>query len=257
MKKNCRFVSIQIQNLNKMILIVLGIIAAIGFAFLVIKFVPQKLNWLVSILLLGLSAFLAYSIYDSIMGPIRFNIEKKVRYAKVIENLKMIRDAEEAHKTILGGYERDGAKLVKFIDTAKFAITNTHNELIEVNKGTKWQPIMVEIEQKVIDTTGYESVKEILFAKRDYTQMLKVPGTSEEFKITVGFITKIAGLELPVFEAKVDKQAILSDLNISLVKQEREAIGGDEVKGPNLSVGSLEEVSSNGNWPPFYDKKVN
>ena len=86
--------------------------------------------------------------------------------------------------------------------------------------------------------------------------MLKVPDTNEEFKITVGYIQKVAGLEVPVFIAKVDKAVILQDLNSHLVGQEKEAIGGDEVKGPYLSVGSLEEVNSNGNWPPFYDKKV-
>ena len=66
----------------------------------------------------------------------------------------------------------------------------------------------------------------------------------------------MAGLQVPVFEARIDKELILSDLDRSLVKQEREAIGGDEVKGAYLSVGSLEEVNSNGNWPPFYDKNV-
>jgi hypothetical protein len=45
-------------------------------------------------------------------------------------------------------------------------------------------------------------------------------------------------------------------MDISLVKQEKESLAGDEVKGPYISVGSMEEVSSNGNWPPYYDKIV-
>ena len=191
------------------------------------------------------------------MAPIRFNTEKKIRYAKVIQNLRMIRDAQDAHKTITGEYERSGEKLIKFLDTAKFAITNTHNEIKTVNKGTKWQPIMVEIEEKVTDTTGYEAVKESVFQNRDYTKMLMVPNSEETFKITVGYIQKVAGLEVPVFIAKIDKAIILEGLDNHLVEQEKEAIGGDEVKGPFLSVGSLDEVNSNGNWPPFYDKKSN
>ncbi len=236
--------------------IIAGIIFTVLAAFLIIKYIPIKLQWLVSLVLLSLAVFLGYSIYDSIMGPIRFNTEKKVRYAKVINHLRMIRDAEEAHKTITGTYERNGEKLIKFIDTAQFAITNTHNEIVEVNKGTKYQPIMVEIEQKVTDTTGYESVKNTLFNKRDYTKMMQVPDTDASFKLSVGFIRKVAGLELPVFQASVDKAIILKGMSKSLINQEKEAIGGDEVKGPLLSVGSLEEVNSNGNWPPFYDKKV-
>tara|TARA_B100000809_G_scaffold144339_1_gene141939 strand:- start:29498 stop:30223 length:726 start_codon:yes stop_codon:yes gene_type:complete len=238
------------------ITLIAGIIVAVIVAILIMKFIPLKLQWLVSIVLISLAGYLGYSIYNSIMGPIRFNIEKKIRYAKVIDNLRMIRDAQDAHKTITGGYERNGEKLIKFLDSAEFAITNTHNVVKEVNKGSKWQPIMVEIEVKVTDTTGYESVKETVFAKRDYKQMLSVPGTNVNFKVTVGYIEKIAGLELPVFLAKVDKALILKGLDKHLIGQEREAIGGDEVKGEYLSVGSLEEVNSNGNWPPFYDKKA-
>ena len=236
--------------------IIAGILFTVIAAFLIIKYIPIKLQWLVSLVLLSLAGFLGYSIYDSIMGPIRFNTEKKVRYAKVINHLRMIRDAEEAHKTITGSYERNGEKLIKFIDTAQFAITNTHNEIVEVNKGTKYQPIMVEIEQKVTDTTGYESVKNTLFKNRDYNIMMQVPNTDASFKLSVGFIRKVAGLELPVFQASVDKAIILKGMSTSLINQEKEAIGGDEVKGPFISVGSLEEVNSNGNWPPFYDKKV-
>jgi len=238
------------------IILLAGIVGTVLIAILIMKFIPLKLQWLVSLVLLSLAGFLGYSIYNSIMGPIRFNIEKKVRYAKVIDHLRMIRDAEEAHKKITGKYERNGDKLIKFLDTAQFAITNTHNEIIEVNKGTKWQPIMVEVEKKVTDTTGYESVKNTVFENRDYRKMLEIPGTNSKFEIKTGFLLKVAGLEVPVFEAKVDKSLLLSDLDKSLVNQEREAIGGDEIKGPYISVGSLEEINSNGNWPPFYDKKV-
>jgi hypothetical protein len=237
------------------ITLIAGIVVAALLAILIMKFIPLKRQWLVSIVLIAAAGYLGYSIYDSIMAPIRFNVEKKIRYAKVIDHLRMIRDAQDAHKSITGKYERDGENLIKFLDTAEFAITNTHNEIRTVNKGSKWQPIMVEIEVKVTDTTGYESVKETVFNNRDYNQMLQVPETGTEFKITVGYIQKVAGLEVPVFIAKVDKNVILKGLNSHLIGQEREAIGGDEVKGEFLSVGSLEEVNSNGNWPPFYDKK--
>lgn len=237
------------------ITLIAGIVVAALIAILIMKFIPLKLQWLVSIVLISLAGYLGYSIYNSIMGPIRFNQEKKVRYAKVIDHLRMIRDAQDAHKTVTGKYERNGEKLIQFIDTAKFAITNTYNVVKEVNKGSKWQPIMVEVEMKVTDTTGYESVKDKLFTGRDYKKMLHVPGTDAKFSITVGYLEKVAGLELPVFLAKIDKEVVLKGLDVHLIRQEKEAIGGDEVKGEFLSVGSLEEVNSNGNWPPFYDKK--
>ena len=232
-----------------------GIIGTVLIAILIMKYIPLKLQWLVSLVLLSLAGYLGYAIYDSIMGPIRFNIEKKVRYAKVVDNLRMIRDAEEAHKKITGLYEKDGEKLIKFLDTAKFAITNTHNILKKVNKGSKYQPIMVDVEVKVTDTTGYESVKETVFENRNYSKMLTIPGADgAKFEIKTGFLIKVAGLEVPVFEVKVDKAILLTDLDKSLVNQEKEAIGGDEIKGEFISIGSLEEINSNGNWPPFYDK---
>uniref|UniRef100_A0A2B4R9T9 Chaperone protein DnaK n=1 Tax=Stylophora pistillata TaxID=50429 RepID=A0A2B4R9T9_STYPI len=179
------------------------------------------------------------------MAPIKFNQKKKIRYAKVIKKLKMIRDAQDAHKTVTGDFESNPQELIKFIDSANFAITNTRNEVVKVNKGTKWQPIMVEVEKRVTDTTGYESVKERLFANRDYQNMFKVEGTDIKFNIEVNKLEKMPGFYVPVFEVKIDKAVILKGLDKNLIREEKEAIGGDEVQGAFISIGSLEEVSSN------------
>ena len=57
--------------------------------------------------------------------------------------------------------------------------------------------------------------------------------------------------------AKVSKKPILKGLSNALVKQELEAIETDQVKGEFVSVGSLLEVTTAGNWPPSYDKAEN
>lgn len=44
-------------------------------------------------------------------------------------------------------------------------------------------------------------------------------------------------------------------MNESLVKQELEVIESDQIKGEYVSVGSLDEVTTGGNWPPSYDKR--
>jgi type II secretory pathway component PulJ len=98
-----------------------GILGAVLIAILIMKYIPLKLHWLVSLVLMSIAVVLGYAIYNSVMGPIRFNEDKKVRYAQVIENLRMIRDAQEAHKTIRGSYEKDGEKLIQFLDSAQFA----------------------------------------------------------------------------------------------------------------------------------------
>lgn len=236
--------------MTTILIIVAGIIVTFLLAYAIVNFIPRKLHWIISILLIAIAAFLVYKINFEIQKPINFNKEKKVRYAKVIEQLKMLRDAEVAHKKVTGTYTNNGEGLIKFIDTAKFALTQTRNVPQTINVGGG---ITKEIEIRVIDTIGYEDVKG-QFIGKDYQNMLNIPGTTEKFKIEVGEIEKIAGLKAPVFEIKVDKGLILEGMDMNLVKQEKEAIGGEEIRGEYIRVGSLGEVSEDGNWPPFYDK---
>lgn len=234
--------------------IILAVAVAVGLAIVVVKFLPLKLRWVASLVLLLLSVFLVYKIYDGVMRPINFNKEKKVRFAKVIESLKIIRDAEIAYYEVNGNYTDKEEVLISFIDSAKRAIVEMRDTLIKVNKGTKWQPVMVEVEKRVKDTIAYEPIL-VQFKDRDYKNMFNVPGVDgKKFELQVASVEKIAGLQVPVFEAKTDKEAILKGMDRSLVKQEKEAITTDEIKGEFVSVGSLSEVTTGGNWPPSYDK---
>ena len=61
------------------------------------------------------------------------------------------------------------------------------------------------------------------------------------------------GYKVPVFEVKVAKNIVLHDQNQDLVKQENETVSVDGVNGPALILGSLTEVSTNGNWPTIFD----
>ena len=185
------------------------------------------------------------------MGPIKFNKEKVIRYSPVISNLKTIRDAQLAHKKVTGNFSNNPSNLIKFIDTAKFAVTKVENIVIQVNKGTAQQPIMVEEEMRVTDTIGYKDVKAD-FAGRDYSKMFTVPGTDAQFEIKTGFVEKVQGVKSPVFLVQVAKEKVLEGLPRHLIKQEIEALA-PEVTGAFISVGSLEDVQTNGNWPQLYD----
>ncbi|MDG2193920.1 MAG: hypothetical protein P8K77_03510 [Polaribacter sp.] len=190
------------------------------------------------------------------MKPIHFNTNKKVIYAKVIQRLKVIRDAEIAHKEVTGNYTKDLQGLAQFIDTAQLAITDTKTVVVKINKGTRWQPIMVDVEKRVTDTIGYKPVLS-RFTGRNYQDMFKVPGTDKTFSVELGKIEKIPGLEVPVFEVKITKTDVLVGLDPYLISQELEAITNDQIKGAFISVGSLNEVTTGGNWLPFYDKADN
>ncbi|WP_435262839.1 hypothetical protein [Tenacibaculum sp. nBUS_03] len=236
--------------MNLLLIILAAVIVAFLLAVLIVKFVPLKMRWLVSILLLVATIFLGYKIYGGIMEPIKFDKDKKVRYAKVIKSLKLIRDAQVKYKEAKGIYAKDKNVLINFIQSDSLAITETKNIEKEVDRGGG---IKVKVSEKVVDTIDYEPVLKH-FKGKDFQNMFNVPGTDKQFELATDKIEKVPGLFVPVFEAKIDKKPVLAGLNSSLVKIELEAIETDQVKGPYVSVGSLTEVTTGGNWPPFYDK---
>ena len=75
------------------------------------------------------------------MTPINFNKEKVVRFAKVIKNLKIIRDAQVDYYEVMGSYTDNEEVLISFIGAYKRAITEMRDTVIRVNKGTRWQPV--------------------------------------------------------------------------------------------------------------------
>ena len=235
------------------LIIIAGIVVTGILAYAIVNFIPRKFHWIISVVLIALAAFLIFKINFEIQKPVQFNKEKKVKFAAVIKNLKILRDAEVAHKKVTGKYTSNGEGLIQFIDTAKFALTQTRNVAKTIHVGGG---ITKEVEERVVDTIGYEDVKN-QFSGVDYKNMLTIPNTNQKFKIEVGEIEKIAGLFAPVFEIKVDKALILKGMDMNLIKQEKEAFGGEEVRGEYLRVGSLGEVSEDGNWPPFYDQRKN
>ena len=230
-------------------LIIIAAILVVGLlSYLIVNKVPKKLRPIISIILWVLIIFLGYKIYQSIMGPIEFNKEKKIRYALVVENLKTIRDAQVAHKEVTGNFTDKPANLISFIDTARFAITETKNIVITEQRGS----ITVDVEKRITDTIGFKDVR-ASFAGRDYKNMFKVPNTGVQFEIKTGWVEKVQGVKAPVFEARVDKAIVLEGLNKDLMRMEKESLGGAEVSGEYISVGSLENVNTSGNWPPSYD----
>ncbi|MEP2935674.1 MAG: hypothetical protein ABJM06_08140 [Gilvibacter sp.] len=214
------------------------------------KLVIQLVLWAIIILL-------GYLLFNSIYGPIQFNKVKEARYAKVIENLKDIRAAQLAHQEVTGKFANDFPGLVSFIDTAQFAITqrrDTSYADVEKNKAFGLTEGYF-INETLIDTLDFKAVKDSLFPSSDrYKTMMNIPveGVTEQFEMQAGTIEK-NDLKLAVFEAKVAKQVILHDRDQDLVAQEKQVVSVDQVNGAFITVGSMSEVNTNGNWPKNYD----
>ncbi|MDE3741221.1 hypothetical protein [Maribacter polysaccharolyticus] len=198
---------------------------------------------------------LAYLIYSSVTGPIEFKKVKQERFAKVVAKLKDIRNAQEAYKTANGTYANDFNSLIKFVDTGKYTITQQRDSsYMEMDK-TYGIELLKEI--KIIDTLGFVSVKDSLFKNDDrYKRLMDVPyGQGDaKFEMKAAIIDK-GGYKAPVFEAKVKKDVVLYDQPADLLARENAQVSVEEVNGPVIKVGSLDQVSTSGNWPPIYDKK--
>jgi len=236
--------------MSSLLIIIVSIILVALLAFLIVNKIPMKLKPLISLILWVVIIFLGYKVYTSIMKPINFNKEKVKRYAKVIDKLKIIRDAELAYGEVNRTFTADKQGLITFIDTAKFAKTEVKNIVVTEQRGR----ITVDVEKRVVDTVGFEPVINS-FKDRDYKNMFKVPGTNAEFELKSDVIEKVPGVKTSVFQARVPKKIVLQGMDKDLIKVEEEQLGGINVPGEYISVGSLTEVNSNGNWPPFYDGK--
>ena len=195
----------------------------------------------------------AYKIYDSINGPIKFN-QTKNRYAKVIDRLKDIRKSQIAHKDVKGVFSNN-LTVVKFIDEELLTLIEKRDSLI----WSMIEPIVSTCFVRSLSLTpSTVSFKDSLFKNSTrYQDMAYIPidGVRDSvFTINAEVINK-NGYKVPVFEVKVSKSVILFDQDTDLVQQENETVSVDGVNGPAIVLGSLSNVSTNGNWPTIFDAK--
>lgn len=239
----------------KLILIIIGIVIfTIAMVMLIDKFLPQKMKPVISIVLGLLSILFAYLIYQSITGPIRFQEVKEERFAEVIKTLKDIRLSQEAHKSVRGKYAGDFKSLVSFVDGAQYTITSQKDSSF-MRYNPNFQ-IDMPVDTVIVDTLGVRSVKDSLFKKDNrYKSMMNVPGVpGKKFEMKAAIIDK-GGYKAPVYEVKAAKNDLLADQPKDLLSRENAHNSVEEVNGTHITVGSLTQVSTSGNWPPIYDRK--
>lgn len=211
------------------------------------KIVLQIVLWVV----IGV---LSYLLFNAVYGEVKFNEIKEERYKMAIENLRDLRVSELAHKTVTGKYEADFDKLVRFLDTAKFTLTQRRDSIVPDVEQSKLIGVDINKEITIIDTLGFRSVKDSLFKGSDrYKTMINVPieGANAKFEIKTGTINK-SNIDFDVFEIKVLKEVLLFDQNKDYVNKEKQVVSVDGVNGEALIVGSLNQVNTNGNWPKSF-----
>ncbi|WP_019039611.1 hypothetical protein [Psychroflexus tropicus] len=207
------------------------------------KIVIQLVLWVV----IGV---LGYFTFKAVYGPVEFNKIRDSRYVDVVEKMKDIRDVQLAHREIVGNYEDNFQDLIKFIDTAEYVITQRRDTTYLDEEYKKTYGVDQYIEDFVIDTLSFAPVKDSIFGTSDrYKDLMYIPNTdNEEFKIDAGYLVE-EGDSIPVFEVRAPKDLILADQPRDLVIQEKQTMSVDGVDGPAITVGSMKQVKTNGNWP--------
>ncbi len=193
------------------------------------KLVIQLLLWVVIL-------FLGYMVFDAVYEPVQFNEVKEKRYRKVIGNLIDIRDAELAYRDVTGKFTGDFDELIRFIDTAKFTLTQRRDTTVLDEEFQRIYKVDKYVEQVVIDTLGYASVKDSLFGGSDrYKTMMNVPieGVDAKFELKAGTVTK-NDTKIPVFEARVAKEILLHDQPRDLEIQDAAALGVQSTKRKSI-----------------------
>ena len=105
-----------------------------------------------------LALFLAWYLYNSINSSIVESERIAKMEARIIEQLKMIREAEIAYLSVNGQYTSDWDKLINFVDTGSFYITESKEFIKTLAYGADsiWT---------VTDTLGTVPVIDSLFTK--------------------------------------------------------------------------------------------
>jgi hypothetical protein len=245
-----------------LIYVVITCLVAVGLVKVIDKFLPAGSRTIVSIVLWIICIGLSYLIYASVMKPIEFRKVKEERYEAAVRKLLDIKKAQQGYKTVNGKYADSFDELVRFIESEKFAIISRKDTaVIDADKNRAFGITTDATGQGgffkdivVIDTLGYVTVKDSLFKNTERYKRLnivKIGDVAVPVKMRTGFVYRNE-TKIPVFEAVIDKNALLADLDQELVANENKVKSIDEINGDKITLGSLEEAALIGNWPKKY-----
>ncbi|MFT6882821.1 MAG: hypothetical protein ACI83W_002452 [Marinoscillum sp.] len=182
------------------------------------------------------SLCLAYFLYYSIDASIEESQRITKMEARIIEQLKMIREAELAYIGVNGVYTSDWNKLLAFVDSGSFYLTEKTEFVIPLDYGA--DSVYIQI-----DTLGTVAVKDSIFKKSVWPRfnlatLPFVPGVDPPVKFDV-WADKIdkSGVKVNAIEVKNPKP----------INPMRDEESEYNTKKP-LRFGSRTNVTTAGNW---------
>lgn len=203
--------------------------------------------------LLVVSIFvLGYLIIESIMKPIRFQNEVKVREKATVQRLINIREAQKAYKDVYKKYTGSFDTLIYFLRNDSFAVIKAIGEIPEdwLDELGLEEAKRKALKEGVISReTTMVPVMDSLFGRGFALDSLRyIPFTDgAKFEMAASQITTSSNLVVQVVEASCLYDTLLFDLDPQLVvnyNDEKLKIAGF----PGLKFGSLTEGTLTGNW---------
>ncbi|MDR0371441.1 MAG: hypothetical protein LBH80_06280 [Prevotellaceae bacterium] len=223
----------------------------------------------IKILLLVAIIFLAYLCVNSIITPIRFESQRKMRELPVIQRLVDLRKAEIEYREQKGAYTDNFDTLIQFLKTGKKAEVLKEGALTDAQleaglTEAKAVAIIKKGNAKEIATNGLEGFRRdtayvdliaAIYPHGEYThdninRIMYIPFSNEqkfELQVKNDYVNP-SGIPIPLFQATAHFSTFLSDLDrqeiINLVDRERQLD-----KYPGLKVGDIDIPNNNaGNW---------
>ncbi|MCD8167221.1 MAG: hypothetical protein LUE93_14590 [Bacteroides sp.] len=223
----------------------------------------------INIVLVLCALGLVYICYASIMGPIEFENQKRVRDEAVIARLIDIRKAQQEYRNQnRGQYAASFDTLIDFVKTQKIPFVMKEGVLSDkqleegmterkamaiidkAKKTGKWDEVQKNGLENFKRDTMWVAVLDTIFPRGFVADSMKyVPfGNGTQFEIATRNDTTKSGAPIFLFEAKTPYKVYLNGLD----KQEIANLVDYQTKlgrYPGLQVGSIEQPNNNaGNW---------
>ena len=182
------------------------------------------------------SVGLAYYLYDSINTTIQETKRIAIMEAAIIDQLKLIREAELGYKAVHGHYTSSWDSLLHFVDSGFFYITERIETVITLDYGADSTSVQ-------IDTLGRIQVIDSLYGSHKYpnfnlAELPYVPGITPKVKFLI-WADEIKKANLLVSSVEV--------WNPSPINPDRDEESEINIKKP-LRFGSRTNITTAGNW---------
>ncbi|WP_027002527.1 hypothetical protein [Hugenholtzia roseola] len=204
----------------------------------------MKKTTLFTLLTLPFVALMAFFVYDSVASEIKMQNEIKESEAKVIAQLKLIREAQKAYESQKGEYTDNWDSLKNFIKNGVIYRVNKREIVIPADKiRTTADYHLGDSIRYEYDTLGSDPAMEIIypkdkFSKVDVENLEKIPGQEGKvFKIQAIHIKEASGAMVNLIE-------VVDPYPVDKTRSESHP----SAKRRFLRFGSMEEVSIAGNW---------